>query len=39
MFYLFNASLITLISKVPLLSRLLFKEMSNLLVFDAQSYL
>jgi hypothetical protein len=27
MFYLFNASLITLISKVPLLSRLLFKEM------------
>jgi hypothetical protein len=39
MFCLFNASLIALISKVPLLSRLLFKEMSDLLAFDARSYL
>jgi hypothetical protein len=39
MFYLFNASLITLISKVPLLLRLLFKEISDLLAFDARSHL
>jgi hypothetical protein len=39
MFCLFNASLIALISKVPLLSRLLFKEMLDLLAFDAQSHL
>jgi hypothetical protein len=39
MFCLFNASLIALISKVPLLLRLLFKEMSDLLAFDARSYL
>jgi hypothetical protein len=39
MSYLFNASLITLISKVPLLLRLLFKEILDLLAFDARSYL
>jgi hypothetical protein len=39
MFYLFNASLIALISEVPLLSRLLFKEMLDLLAFNARSYL
>jgi hypothetical protein len=39
MFCLFNASLIALISKVPLLLRLLFKEMSDLLAFNARSYL
>jgi hypothetical protein len=39
MFYLFNASLIALISEVPLLSRLLFKEMLDLLAFDARSHL
>jgi hypothetical protein len=39
MFYLFNASLIALISKVPLLLRLLFKEMLDLLAFNARSYL
>jgi hypothetical protein len=39
MFCLFNASLITLISEVPLLLRLLFKEMSDLLAFDTRSHL
>jgi hypothetical protein len=39
MFYLFNVSLITLISKVPSLLRLLFKEMLDLLAFDARSHL
>jgi hypothetical protein len=39
MFCLFNASLIALISKVPLLLRLLFKEMLDLLALNARSYL
>jgi hypothetical protein len=39
MFYLFNASLIALISEVPLLLRLLFKEMLDLLAFNARSHL
>jgi hypothetical protein len=39
MFCLFNASLIALINKVPLLLRLLFKEMLDLLAFNTQSYL
>jgi hypothetical protein len=39
MSYLFNAFLIALISKVPLLLRLLFKEILDLLVFNIQSYL
>jgi hypothetical protein len=34
MFYLFNTSLITLINKVPLLLRLLFKEILDLLAFN-----
>jgi hypothetical protein len=39
MFHLFNASLIALISEIPLLLRLLFKEMSDLLAFNARSHL
>jgi hypothetical protein len=39
MSYLFNASLITLISKALLLLRLLFKEILDLLAFNTRSYL